>query len=197
MWGFYIYSITMTLSEFKEKYKKEILNGEHKLINMFLCIKSIATVENPNIDINLKIGKWSKQNDKFYRWDSSLKIDVKNTNSDIEFQKAVKIISKALFTCYSQFLSGGDPKFDSFEIKYYKSSNFRNKQLKSDLYQDFIKWIGDKEPYPGDENVNEFLPRIELIKGSKPDSESSGERMVRIFLEKHNVKYKQYHRIKK
>ena len=186
----------MKLSEFKEKYKEEISKGEQKLINTINCIQESLKKNDPNIVIKLRIGNWSKINDKFDRWDSSLKIDVKNTNSDLAFHKAVDKISKFHMECFSKFMRGGDTLFDSFGLQYHKSQSFRNRQLNSKLYKEFIKWVGDKEPYPGDENSQLFLPRIDQIKGTKPDSESSGEKVVRIFLENNKIKYKQYHKIK-
>jgi hypothetical protein len=67
---------------------------------------------------------------------------------------------------------------------------------KSEYYKDFKKYIGKKIPYPGDENSASFIDKILQIKGSKPDSESKGEKLVRIFLETKGVNFTQYYRIK-
>lgn len=66
---------------------------------------------------------------------------------------------------------------------------------KSVLYKDFKKYIGKKIPYPGDEKKSSFIDKLLQIKGSKPESESKGEKMIRIFLENKNVQFKQYFRI--
>jgi very-short-patch-repair endonuclease len=46
------------------------------------------------------------------------------------------------------------------------------------------------------DNAIQLSSKIEQIKGIKPDSESSGEKIVRIFLEDNKIKFKQYHKMK-
>lgn len=186
----------MKLAEFKEKYKEEISLGESNFNEYIGCVQNFVSKVDPNIVIKLRIGNWSKRGGKFDRWDSSLKIDVKNTNSDIKFHKAVDLVVKGIQNCYSEFIQGKNPIFFDFGLQFHKADSFRRRQLDSKLYKEFRKWIGEKEEYPGDENSNKFLARIEQIKGTKPNSESSGERFIRLLLEKFKIKFKQYHKMK-
>ena len=190
------------------KYNDLIKKYEVREIKVFNCVKEKIEKENPNVKISFKIRN-PIFNAYVYKHYGNLKIDrnigytisIDNTNSDIIYQSVLNRISKIHSECESKISVGPLPDikkipFISGNITYLKSSSFRNRQLNSKLYNDFTKWIGNKEPYPGDENSHLFLPRIEQIKGTKPDSESSGERMVRLFMEENKVKFKQYHKMK-
>jgi hypothetical protein len=185
----------MKLNEFIEKNSEIIKQGEDRFKQEIERIQSLLNDTNIKIKITLRIGKWSKRYGNFYRWNSSIKIDVQNTNSDYDFNDAVKKVSQ-LLSGFRFTPKGLDPQFFNFSFEFHKSTNFRRKQLESENYKEYNKWIGRNSQYPGDHNSESFLPKIKLIKGNKPDSESSGERTVRLFLMDNKIKFKQYHKIK-
>jgi hypothetical protein len=173
------------------------------------------------LDVNsydVKLDEWKPffENDKVINFKGIIYVDYDliNSNSDVrwnsiynEYYSPNPSTHKRMNSCYNKIINKIQraeserktyPKSQiTFEIKYKPSENFSIKQNESDLYRQYRKYISNSKPYPGDENVSQFIDDLIRIKGSKPDSESSGERLVRLFLEKHNVKYKQYHRIKK
>lgn len=195
-----MYKSTEILSKYDDFIKED--NDYHTKI--FDCVKNEIKNKFPNVQISLKFTKPSFNSFVFKNYgnliinrDVNYFISIDNTNSDIVYQSVVENISQIYSKCLSNFkFEYRDDINISGSVKFTKSQSFRNKQLNSKLYKDFIKWIGDKEPYPGDENSNSFIHRIDQIKGSKPDSESSGERMIRLFLEDNKVKFRQYHKIK-
>jgi hypothetical protein len=191
-------------SEILLKYDDFIKKNEDREIGVFECVKNEIKDKFPNVKISLKFTKPSFNSYVFKNYgnliinrDITYFISIDNTNSDIVYQSVLENITQIHTKCESKFNSEDRTDIHiSGSVNFSKSQSFRNKQLKSKLYNDFVKWIGENEPYPGDENSHLFLPRIEQIKGIKPDSESSGERMVRLFLEDNKVKFKQYHKIK-
>lgn len=208
------------LIDIKKDYIDSIKNSWTQYIE---CVNNILKDFDPDLILtvdsyDIKLDEWKPffDNDKVINFKGVIYVtyDLTNSNSDTRWNSVYKeyysptpIIHKKINSCYTKIINKIQraeserktyPKSQiTFDIKYKPSEQFLLKQNESDLYRQYKKYIGTSKPYPGDENVSEFIDDLIRIKGSKPDSESSGERLVRLFLEDRNVKYKQYHRIKK
>ena len=87
------------------------------------------------------------------------------------------------------------------------SNNFLRRKKKSDFFNQWHKYYQNNKknrfsdfgvtPYfPGDKNYNQYKVELDLIIGTKPNSESSGERKIRLFLTKNKIKFKPQQKFK-